>query len=364
MNKALLPAGFHDLLFPEAGVQGDIVTKLSKYFESFGYFMVNPPVIEFEDSLFAGAGKALETSTFRLMDPLSHKMMGVRADITVQIARIATTRLKNEPMPIRLSYAGDVFRVKGEGLYAERQFTQAGIELIGVDNVYADAEVVSVALDALKEVGVTDLCIDFTIPNLAEIILGNSDNEQLLAAIRKKDAASIKKLGGKKAELLIKLVAPDITLAALEKLKLPKDAAVLCDRFCEVVKLVKQRTKNVSISVDPIAALNFSYHTAIGFSIFSKKAKGELARGGRYIIDDKILGIGVTLYVNELFRILPKNAKHDKVFVPLGTDTKQVEKLRKDGMIIINALAKSKDEKKEAKRLGCAFVWDGKLVKI
>lgn len=364
MNKALLPAGFHDLLFPEAGVQADIVTKLSKYFESFGYFMVSPPVIEFEESLFAGAGKALETSTFRLMDPLSHNMMGVRADITVQIARIATTRLKNEPLPIRLSYAGDVFRVKGEGLYAERQFTQAGIELIGVDNVQADAEVISVALDALKEVGVADLCIDFTIPNLAEIILGDGASEPLLAAIRRKDAASIKKLGGKQADLLIKLVAPDITLAALEKIKLPKEASSLVERFCEVVNLVKERTTGVNISVDPIAALNFSYHTAIGFSIFSKKAKGELARGGRYIIDDKILGIGVTLYVNELFRILPKAAKHQKVFVPLGVEQKQIEKLRKDGLVVINALAKSKDEKKEAKRLGCAFVWDGKLVKL
>jgi ATP phosphoribosyltransferase regulatory subunit len=366
MNKALLPAGFHDLLFPEAGAQADIVAKLSKYFQDFGYFLVSPPVIEFEESLFAGAGKALENSTFRLMDPLSHNMMGVRADITVQVARMATSRLANEPMPLRLAYAGDVFRVKGEGLYAERQFTQAGIELIGVNSANADAEVVVLALEALKNIGIGNLCIDFTVPGLVEIILHDfkGDKDALLAAIRKKDNKSIEKFGGKLAKLLTQLVDPAIDAGELAKLKLPKEAATLCNRVSEVITIVKERLKNVHVSLDPIAAANFSYHSGIGFSVFSKNAKGELARGGRYIIDDKIEGIGITLYVNELFRILPKPEQKDKVFVPLGTPAKQVEKLIADGLVAINALEKHKDDKKEAKRLKCQFVWDGKLVKL
>jgi ATP phosphoribosyltransferase regulatory subunit len=369
MNKALLPAGFHDLLFPEAGAQADIVAKLSKYFESFGYFLVSPPVIEFEESLFSGAGKALEHSTFRLMDPLSHNMMGVRADITVQIARMATTRLVNEPMPLRLSYAGDVFRVKGEGLHAERQFTQAGIELIGVNNAHADAEVVVLALEALKNIGISGLCIDFTVPGLVEIILqdfkGTDDNKNsLLTAIRKKDTDSIQKFGGNLAKLLVELVDPEVNYDSLDKLKLPAKAAVLCGRVKEVIGIINGKVKDVNISVDPIAAVNFSYHTDIGFSVFSKKAKGELARGGRYIINDNVEGIGITLYVNELFRILPKSVLKDKVFVPIDTPAKQVEKLINDGLVVINALAKNKDDKAEAKRQKCQFVWDGKLVKL
>ncbi|MCE3232712.1 MAG: phosphoribosyltransferase regulatory subunit [Rickettsiaceae bacterium] len=368
MNIGLLPAGFHDLLFPEAGRQADIVAKISAYFESFGYFLINPPVIEFEDSLFAGAGKALENSTFRLMDPLSHNMMGVRADITVQVARVATTRLKNEPGPIRLAYAGDVFRVKGEGLHAERQFTQAGIELIGINNAYADAEVVLLALEALGQVGVKDLCIDFNIPGLAEIVLQDlkiEDKEPLLVAIRKKDAGAITKQLGKKGELLIKLIDIGITPQQLLKLKLSKKAGALCARMCEVIDIVASKKKDVNISIDPISATNFSYHTDIGFSIFSKKAKDELARGGRYIADGDVEGIGVTLYVNELFRILPKAVKKEKVFVPQDADDKDVEQIRKSGKVIIRALGKHKSNATEAARLGCNFVLQkGKLEKI
>jgi ATP phosphoribosyltransferase regulatory subunit len=364
MSIALLPAGFHDLLFPEAGAQADIVEKLSKYFESFGYFMVSPPVVEFEESLFAGAGKALENRTFRLLDPLSHQMMGVRADITVQVARIATTRLKNEPLPLRLSYAGDVFRIKGEGLHAERQITQAGIELIGIDNAHADAEVIVLALESLKEVGVRDLCIDFTIPDLLEIILQDfSVPENLLTAIRKKDSDAISKFGGKKADLLIQLIDHNITADSLKKLKLSKEALLLCERLSEVIALVKTKIGDVHISIDALEAVNFNYHSGIGFSIFSRNAKGEIARGGRYVVEDGA-GIGVTLYVNELFRIMPKPQKKELVFVPLGSSITAIEKSRSEGFIIINALEKHKDNAAEATRLKCDFVLSGeKLVK-
>ena len=110
MKNALLPAGLHDLLFPKAGAQTDIVARISRYVDGYGYLKVSPPAIEYEDSLFAGAGRSLKKNTFRFMDPQSDKMMGVRSDMTVQIARIAATRLTNTPKPVRLSYAGDVFR--------------------------------------------------------------------------------------------------------------------------------------------------------------------------------------------------------------------------------------------------------------
>src|SRR4029434_9388002 len=78
-----------------------------------GYARAEPPLVEFEETLFSGAGAAMATATFRMMDPISHRMIGVRADMTPQIARIAATRLGNAPRPLRLSYAGQVLRVKG-----------------------------------------------------------------------------------------------------------------------------------------------------------------------------------------------------------------------------------------------------------
>ena len=97
MDKALLPAGFHDLLFPEAGKKASLMAQLFTDLHMFGYELVEPPVIEFESSLFTGASSALQDQTFRLMDPVSHKMMGVRVDMTTQVGRIAATRLKKSP---------------------------------------------------------------------------------------------------------------------------------------------------------------------------------------------------------------------------------------------------------------------------
>src|SRR5258707_7855848 len=100
------------------------------------------------------------------MDPVSQRMMGVRPDMTVQVARIAVTRLKHEPRPLRLSYGGNVIRVRGNPLKPERQFAQVGAELLGVDTADADAEAVLLTVDALRAVGVAGLTGDLNHPTL------------------------------------------------------------------------------------------------------------------------------------------------------------------------------------------------------
>src|SRR5207237_10870595 len=110
-HPALLPTGIHDLLPPEAEAEAGIVSWLMATLAAHGYERVKPPLVEFEETLFAGAGAAMATATFRIMDPASHRMIGVRADMTPQVARIAGTRLDAAPRPLRLSYAGPVLRV-------------------------------------------------------------------------------------------------------------------------------------------------------------------------------------------------------------------------------------------------------------
>ena len=119
------------MLPPDAAFEAEIVERLVASFAARGYDRIKPPLIEFEDGLLSGAGVALAPQTFRLMDPVSQRMMGVRADITPQIARIARSRLGGAPRPLRLSYAGDVLRVRGGQLRPERQIMQVGAELIG-----------------------------------------------------------------------------------------------------------------------------------------------------------------------------------------------------------------------------------------
>src|SRR5689334_12708522 len=130
-HPALLPAGLRDLLPSEAETEAAAVDALMEVFAAHRYERVKPPLLEFEDSLLAGSGAAVAEQTFRLMDPVSQRMMGLRADTTPQVARIAATRLGLEVRPLRLCYAGQVLRVRGSQLAPERQMAQAGIELIG-----------------------------------------------------------------------------------------------------------------------------------------------------------------------------------------------------------------------------------------
>src|SRR6201995_3670384 len=173
-HLALLPAGLRDLLPPDAEREAAMVASLMAVFASHGYERVRPPLVEFEDSLLAGSGAAVAEQTFRLMDPDSQRMIGVRADTTPPVARIATTRLAGAPRPLRLSYAGQCLRVRGNQINPDRQVSQAGIELIGHDSPEADAETVLVAAEALAAVGLKRVSFDLTLPMLVPSLLDDA----------------------------------------------------------------------------------------------------------------------------------------------------------------------------------------------
>src|SRR5580692_12149306 len=194
-NPGLLPPGLRDLLPPDAETEASAVEALMDVFAAHGYQRVKPPLLEFEDSLLAGSGAAVADQTFRLMDPESQRMMGLRADTTPQVARIATTRLAQAPRPLRLSYAGQCLRVRGSQLAPDRQVAQAGIELIGPDTPAADAEIVLVGAEALASVGLTRTSFDLTLPNLVPVLLDDAGfagatRAALARALDRKDAAS------------------------------------------------------------------------------------------------------------------------------------------------------------------------------
>ena len=143
-NNALLPAGFRDVLPPDAAFEEQIANRLVDFFSLRGYNRIKPPLMEFEEGLLSGTGIALAPQTFRLMDPISQRMMGIRADITPQIARVALSRLRTWPRPLRLSYAGEVLRVRGSQLLPGRQLYQVGAEIIGSDNQTLMEEYISI----------------------------------------------------------------------------------------------------------------------------------------------------------------------------------------------------------------------------
>ncbi len=194
-HPALLPAGLRDLLPPDAQTEAASVEALMAVFASHGYARVKPPLLEYEETLLAGAGAALADQVFRIMDPDSHRMMAVRADITPQIARIAASRLAGSPRPLRLSYAGQCIRTRAQR-DSDRQVAQAGIELIGHDSAEADAEAMLVAAEALAALGLPRLSLDLTLPTFAPALLDDAGvtgprRQALSRALDRKDAAVV-----------------------------------------------------------------------------------------------------------------------------------------------------------------------------
>ncbi len=367
--EALLPDGLRDVLPQQAAQERLVVSSFMDIFESHGYDHVEPPMVEFEESLLRGAGAATAAQTFRLMDPVSQRMMGVRADMTVQVARIAMTRLSKSPRPLRLCYAGHVLRVRGGQLRPERQVTQAGCELIGPDVPAADAEVIALAAEAAAAVGVRDVSVDISLPTLVPAICerlvdsGDLTTAQVgfaRAALDRKDAAEVESLGGAAAALLGGLLkASGPAAEALEKLDgltlEPREAAER-DRLRTVLADLAERAPELRVTVDPAEHRGFEYQTGISFTLFAGGVRGELGRGGRYRADGEA-GTGFSLYLDTVMRSLPTASLEEKVFLPFGTATTVAEALREAGWSVVRGLEAVENVSIEAQRLGC--VWLG-----
>ena len=372
-RKALLPAGFRDILPPEAAFEAGIRETLAATFGSYGYERVKPPLVEFEEGLMSGAGAAMANETFRLMDPVSQRMMGVRTDITTQLARIALTRLADAPRPLRLAYTGEVLRVRSAQLRPERQFAQAGAELIGAGSAMADIEIIQMAADSLRDIGVPRLSLDLTIPPLVPLLLdeaGLSERERraLRDALDRKDAGAVRETGTPVAETLCLLMEGTgparQALKVLDGLALPAPAAQELDRLRIVFDGLDERRSDLDITIDPVENRGFEYHTGVSFTFFCRNERGEIGSGGRYIasLDDDGGGepaTGFTLYIDTILRVLPDPRRPDRVLVSANADAAATAQLRRDGWVTILDLGEGGDMEAEARRLGCCHLLSG-----
>lgn len=335
-KRALLPEGFRDKLSPTAAQEAHLLADLVDAFAQHGYERVDPPLVEFEDSLLAGPGAAQASKMFRLMDPVSKRMMGVRSDMTHQVARIAGTRLQNEPRPLRLSYGGRVLRVQGNQLGHDRQRSQAGIELVGSSAAAAEIEVITVAVDALRQVGISDLSVDLALPGLASTL--GADFSVMVAEAG-----------------LEKLAAVDLDQHGID----------LITNLTEIVTAVRRREPDVGLTIDPSEMRGFEYHTGVGVTLFAKGSRTEIGRGGRYNIITADGGlepaVGVTLYTDSLVAVLPATSAEKRIYVPCGTDPAEAAALRDDGWQTIQGLesesAMDQSPSEEALKLRCSHIF-------
>ena len=287
-DRGLLPAGLSDLLAPQAQADADAVEAVLSCFSQFGYQRIKPPLLEFENSLLAdGPGAALADQTFRLLDPISRRMMGLRSDMTAQIARISGTRLAARPRPLRLAYGGDVMRVVPDVLNPERQLVQAGAEIIGRDDPAGVVEIILAGVLGLQKAGIKDVTLDLGLPHLAEVLIGKELavmeaglKQQLFEAITNRDISALTALPIDAAPKLAEVMtASGASTAGLRALcaDLDKGAASKLESLLTVADILGDLLPDVAVTLDPLDMQGFGYHTSISFSLFAKGLRGAIA---------------------------------------------------------------------------------------
>lgn len=379
-DKALLPAGMQDGLPPDAAREALTAGRLVSAFDAWGYARVKPPLLEFEENLLSGSGQAMAEQAFRVQDPVSQRMMALRPDMTLQVARIAHSRMSHAPRPLRLAYSGQVVRVKGSQLRPERQFGQVGAELIGATGPAADVEVVLMAVEALEAVGVENLSVDLGLPTLSPAVIGDVDLDPaqratLKTALDRKDAAAVQALAEALGTtvtqaLLAMLDAVGPAPRALDKLnaiELPGAAQVQRAHLAEVVAGILAARPDLMLTVDPVERRGFEYHTGVTFALFARGLMGELGRGGRYEAGHNghsEPATGLTLFMDTVMQATPQGEDAPRVLLPFGTAPDVARTLRNEGWRTLAQLEDTNvDAAAEARRLGCTHLLDGGTVR-
>lgn len=352
----LLPEGLRDRLPPQAQALASLVRTLTDVCATHGYERVAPPLIEYEASLASGSSR----ERLRFTDPVSQMTLALRSDITGQVGRIAVTRLAGQARPLRLMYAGQVARVRGDQLSPERERTQAGAELIGSDSPAAAAEVLAVAVEALTATGLTGLSVDLTMPTLVADLaaagwsLGRASLSDVQAWLDGKDVGALRAAGADHYVPLIAAAGPvHSALAALKQLDLPNAVLARLDSIAALA----DGLNGVSVTLDPTERHGFEYQTWLGFSLFGAGLMAEVGRGGAYTVAHgdgrQEAAIGFSLYVDGLVDLGLGQEARTRVLLPVGTSANIGAELRQQGWITVAAL----EAGAEAKALNCSHIF-------
>ena len=368
-QRGLLPAGLSDVLHPNAKIQAKKIEKMLDTFSSFGYLRIKPPLVEYEDSLLSeGPGNVLKDSTFRIMDPLSQKMMALRSDMTAQISRISSTRLSHLPRPLRLSYSGDVLRVNGDSFNMERQKTQVGAELIGNESVTIDAEIILVCLESLSSIDINDITLDLNLPFLRAYLLRNipvSSRNIINEAIDRKDKNVIKKLKIDSALQILKLMeaAGDYESSKINLSLLGSNdfLSKALDYLLNVAKIIKENNPSVNITLDPLENRGFKYHSGLSFTIFSKNFRGEIAKGGRYLTVSNETATGCTIYTEKIYNTAKDFIENKLVYVPF-LNINDANSIIDKGYDIIFGTRENDNVEQEAHEMGCKYIFKNETI--
>jgi ATP phosphoribosyltransferase regulatory subunit len=294
LRSWLLPESIDDVLPAEAAALEALRRTLLDHFATHGYRLVRPPLVEHLDSLLTGSGRDLDLETFKVVDPLSGRLLGVRADITPQDARL-DAHLLNEPGATRLCYAGSVLRAVAEGPGATREVVQVGAELFGVPGIDGDQEVIALLVSSLTTAGLTGLHLDLAHIGVyralasAAGIAGNGDEGALFDALRTKARPALRALtkslpnAWRNAfEALPELYGPADEVLRAARAALP-DIPSIANALDALGALGQSAAPLVrALHVDLADLRGYHYHNGAIFSVYTAGEPNAVGRGGRY----------------------------------------------------------------------------------
>lgn len=368
----LLPAGITEILPEEAAILEDLRRKLLDLYASWGYEMVIPPMIEYVESLLVGGGKALDLQTFRLTDQLTGRMMGVRADMTPQVARIDAHHLKRD-VPTRLCYWGTVLHTRPNNFAGSRSPMQVGAELYGYKGVSSDIEILALMLETLRVVGLHEFHLDVGHVEIYRSLVGlagldETQQLQLFEVIKRKATVELEELLNRWQ------INPELATMLNSLIQLHGDATILTQAR-EVFKTAPPAVHHALDELEQLhAALDhtplhfdlaelrgYSYHTGIVFAAYIDKHGEAIAKGGRYDDIGKVFGrarpaTGFSTNLRTLVALIPPPMLPLRIFAPYDTDPSlvtEVQKLRAQGQIVICGLPQQVGG---ARQMGCAKV--------
>lgn len=361
-DRWLLPEGVDEAL-PKKAAQIEYLRRaLLDLHESWGYHLVIPPLLEYLDSLLTGAGSDLEIETFKVIDQLSGRLMGIRADFTSQVSRIDAHCLKGEGVQ-RLSYCGSVLRTMPAGLDGTRSPIQLGAELYGHGGLESDIEVLSLMLETLSVAGLTNLVLDLGHVDivrgvLAACSLSKDQEAKLVELYKSKDlpeldtfvsALDVTQEQANWLVLLPKLCGGvDVLDRARQGLSGAGEyVAKAIDLLGEVSALISRRYPQVGLHFDLSDLVSYSYHTGLLFAAYVPGHGNAIARGGRYNNIGQVFGrsrpaTGFSTDVKALVSLVDFDVSTPKtVLSPICTSDdlwKVVRQLRAEGYRVVETL--------------------------
>ena len=375
MKNQLLPEGFRDSLPELATKENRVNSTFIKLMEINGFLLVKPPLLEFESSLFFLLDDNEDANSFRVLDPISQKMMGIRSDITVQIARISCGSLVELPRPLKVCYSGEVLRVNNNNLNLSRQSTQIGSEIIGIEQNDCENEIITLMIESLNCLRIKNFFINFTMPTLISAIvkdfkLSKTDLEFVRDRFNNKNSDGLEKISKQLkiiSDALIDSVGDaKVNLKKLKKIKFTTKIKLEIQSFIKIISRITKDFPGLKILIDPLEIDESNYHTGIAFKVFSENFK-ELFSGGNYKVSSENC-IGFSGFTESLLlESFMKKKSIKKILIPKYSDPKLKKNLQKKGFFTFQAIKKLNKQqiKIEANKQECNYYFfDNDIFKV